>query len=346
MNYPIIDSARNTPIPHDQLDLPPFQREEETHPEDYDADKGLLDAVNVALIMGQPLLITGDPGSGKTRLAFRIAWILGLEPVLTYATKSTSTAKDLFYSYDYLARFHAANANQNISPERFITYHALGEALIRANPKSLVENVLPPGFEHDKPKRSVVLIDEIDKAPRDFPNDILNEIENLSFRIPELGRNPESGSICEVTTNKKHAPLIFITSNSEKLLPRPFLRRCVYYHIDFPDDKRMIRIVTNRVKRIPSYMGKTNNVDQTFISQAVTLFFNIREKLPKETQPSTAELIMWVAAMREISNKSNPIEQDPDAVKAAMAGLIKSKTDQQTALDIYGNGSWKNKTNA
>jgi len=125
-----------------------------------------------------------------------------LEPVLLFATKSTSTSNDLFYSYDYLARFHAAQGGNDVSPERFVTYHALGEALIRANPKDKVAQFLPPGFSHETPRRSVVLIDEIDKAPRDFPNDILNEIENLYFRISELGTNTE------IRTDQSLAPLI------------------------------------------------------------------------------------------------------------------------------------------
>jgi len=258
-----------------------------------------------------------------------------LEPVLLFATKSTSTSNDLFYSYDYLARFHAAQGGNDVSPERFITYHALGEALIRANPKDKVAQFLPPGFTHETPRRSVVLIDEIDKAPRDFPNDILNEIENLYFRISELGTNTE------IRTDQSLAPLIFITSNSEKILPRPFLRRCAYYHIEFPDIERMKHIVTQRLKRIPSFMGRKTSPDNRFITNAVDLFYDIRGRLTVESRPSTSELILWVNAMRELSNHPDPITQDPNAVIAAMNVLIKSDSAKEDALKLYGNGQWK-----
>jgi len=337
MTYPFIQKDRKNPISRDQLTLPPFQRDFESHPQDYDADSGLVDAVNVALLMGQPLLLTGEPGCGKTRLAFRVAWELGLEPVLTYATKSTSTASDLFYTYDYLARFHAAQSGNDVSPEQFITYHALGKALILANPKDRVEKFLPQGFKHNAPRRSVVLIDEIDKAPRDFPNDILNEIENLHFRIPELGQN------AEVRTDQTFAPLIFITSNSEKMLPRPFLRRCAYHHIEFPGIERMKSIVTQRLRRIPSYMGRQQSADDTFITNAVNLFYDIRDRMSEENRPSTAELILWVTAIRELSEHSDPITQDPQAVTAAMNVLIKTNAEKDAALKLYGNGQWKPK---
>jgi MoxR-like ATPase len=338
MEFPFIQKTREIPIPEDQLELPAFQRDEEIHPQDYIMYDGLMQAVNVALLMGQPLLLTGEPGSGKTCLAERVAWELGLLPVLTFATKSTSQAKDLFYTYDYLARFHAANSQGDVSPKGFITFHALGEAIIRGNPKEKVEKFLPPGFVHQSRKRSVVLIDEIDKAPRDFPNDILNEIERLKFCIPEIDPNDP---IC---TDAAHAPLIFITSNSEKLLPRPFLRRCVYYHIEFPGEKRLQEIVHRRLLRMPSRMNRASSPDDTFIANAVDLFTGIRKQMSEETRPATAELILWVAAMRDLSDKKDPITQDPNAVKAAMHALIKSKSEKVMALKIYGNGQWKPKT--
>jgi len=334
MNYPYVQKTREKPISEDQLILPAFQRNEEIHPQDYIMDDGLMEAVNVALLMGQPLLLTGAPGSGKTFLAERIAWELGLLPVLTFTTKTTSQAKDLFYTYDYMARFHAANIQDDVSSERFITYHALGEAFIRANPREKVAQFLPPGYVHEFSKRSVVLIDEIDKAPRDFPNDILNEIENLSFCIPEIDPN------IVISTDAAYAPLIFITSNSEKLLPRPFLRRCAYYHIDFPDDKILQDIVRRRLQRIPSRMNRVSPPDDTFISNAVALFIDIRKRIIEENRPATAELILWVAAMRELSDKKDPITQDPKAVNAAMHVLIKSKQEKDIALKTYGNGKW------
>jgi MoxR-like ATPase len=335
MTYPFIKKDRIKPIPAKQLNLPPFQREFENHPKDYDTDTGLENAVNVALLMGQPLLLTGPSGCGKTQVAYRVAWELGLEPVLLYATKSTSTSKDLFYSYDYFARFHAAQDGKDVSPERFITYHALGEALIRANPKDQIKQFLPPGFQHESPQRSVVLIDEIDKAPRNFPNDILNEIENLYFRVPELGTDDE------IRSDHSLAPLIFITSNAEKTLPRPFLRRCAYYHISFPDPKRMKRILMQKLQRIPSYMGRKESPDDQFITNAVDLFFDIRSRIPEENKPSTSELIRWVTAMREMSGHSDPITQDPNSVISAMNVLLKSKSEKEAALKLYGNGKWK-----
>jgi len=335
MTYPFIKKDRKKPIPANHLNLPAFQRGFENHPQDYDIDTGLEEAVNVALLMGQPLLLTGEPGCGKTRLAYRVAWELGLEPVLLFATKSISTSNDLFYTYDYLARFHAAQSGNDISPQRFISYHALGEAIIRANPKDQVEKFLPPEFQHDSPRRSVVLIDEIDKAPRDFPNDILNEIETLYFRIPELGQE------AEIRTDQSLAPLIFITSNSEKMLPRPFLRRCAYYHISFPDPKRMKHILRQRLQRIPSYMGRKTSPDDIFMKNAVDLFYDIRARMTEENKPSTSELILWVTAIRALSGHSDPITQDPDSVVAAMNVLIKSKPEKEAALKVYGNGKWK-----
>src|ERR1051325_9939156 len=147
-------------------ELPPSERTVENEgPARYVASRELRDAVNVALVLGQPLLVTGEPGTGKTQLAGSISYELELAPPLVFRTKTTSTAKDLFYRYDALRHFHDANVikkETTLRVEDYITYDALGLAIISALSSS------------QSPRRSVVLVDEVDKAPRDFPNDILN----------------------------------------------------------------------------------------------------------------------------------------------------------------------------
>jgi MoxR-like ATPase len=156
-------------------------------PENYLPDPGLVDAINVALMLRQPLMVTGEPGTGKTVLAWSLAWELGLNPPLVFETKSTSQAKDLFYLYDTLGRFTAKELRADAgSAKDYITYTALGAAILLTNAPDTVADILPAGFNHPGKQRSVVLIDEVEKAPRDFANDILNELERMYFHVPEI----------------------------------------------------------------------------------------------------------------------------------------------------------------
>ncbi|MCP4111352.1 MAG: MoxR family ATPase [Desulfobacteraceae bacterium] len=331
MKFPFFTGKRETPVSDDK-ELPSPRWDEETRPQNYDTEPGLVNAVNVTLLMGQPLLLTGEPGTGKTQLAYRLAWELALGEPLKFETKSNSTSQHLFYYYDTLRRFHAAQLrDENCSEVDFITYNALGKAILLANKPDDVKHLLPPDFKHEGPRRSVVLIDEIDKAPRDFPNDILNEIERMYFRISFLKNE-------NIQADKEFSPIVVITSNSEKNLPDPFLRRCVYYHIKFPDMDRMKNIMRKRLRDIPILSGEKREPDENFLSDAVNLFFELRAHALRK-RPATAELLGWLQALREISDKRNPIIEDRESVLSTVCMLIKSVEDIETANRIIK--SWK-----
>jgi MoxR-like ATPase len=304
------------------VSLPGSRRAQMLNPQNYLADPGLIDACNVALLLGQPLLLTGEPGTGKTEFAASLAWELGLGLPLKYETKSTTTARDIFYIYDALKRFQDAQSNiksDNALP--YISYQALGEAIVRTQEPEKVKAYLPLGFDHPQKKRSVVLIDEIDKAPRDFPNDILNELERMYFRIPELG-----GVL--IQADPMLHPIVIITSNSEKDLPDAFLRRCVYYNIPFPPMDRLKQIVSGR---LGLYAAGSNE----FINDALELFNDLRSPASGlRKNPATAELLDWMLALRGMcGDAENPLA-DPDMALRTLSNLIKTAEDQKKAQGI------------
>lgn len=265
--------------------LPALNLDKVTDPAGYLPDDGLVDAVNVALMLRQPLLLTGGPGTGKTQLAFSVAWELGLDVPLMFETKSTSISRDLLYSFDSLRRFQAAHAmDRDIDPRQFIQFGALGVAILHTLTPKDIADLVPHGFMNEAPKQSVVLIDEIDKAPRDFPNDLLNEIEGLYFRIPELGDR-------EVRANSGLRPIVIITSNSEKSLPDAFLRRCIFYNIPFPDESRLEEIVLTRVVGITAER-------EGILAEVLDFFGRLRQSTAHFLKrPGTAELLNWAAAL-------------------------------------------------
>jgi MoxR-like ATPase len=227
----------------------------------YIASDELRHAVNVAVALKRPLLVRGEPGTGKTLLAENLAAALGL-PLLRWHVKSTTKARDGLYMYDTVARLHDSRfGDGNVKDiARYIKLGPLGEALA-------------------SPSRVVLLIDEIDKADLEFPNDLLLELDAMRFRIDETGR--------EIAAVER--PIVVITSNNEKELPDAFLRRCVFHYIEFPDRELMARIVKVHHPDLPDRV----------LDQTLEVFFNLRSTPRLRKRPSTSELIDWICALRK-----------------------------------------------
>lgn len=308
-----IYTGRGGPAPDKVKDLPPVNPEALRAPENYLAAPDLADAVDVALTLGMPLLLTGEPGSGKSTLADSVAHELGLGRALRFVVKSDTEARDLFYRFDTVGRFHAAQTpGANADPGHYISFAALGKAILHAKPLSFVEELGVPPHAVDHPgerTRSVVLIDEIDKAPRDVPNDILVEIETMQFDIPELigdGRGAVRVGLDDASNENQYRPIVIFTSNREKALPEPFLRRCVFYHLEFPpfaapEDNAEAITVTNIVgARLGSRYERAQGDDtegskNPAIDLAIDFFRYLREESPGlERRPTLAELLDWL----------------------------------------------------
>ena len=314
MPFPFIDGkARKAPT--QPVELPVPERARQLDPAGYLLDPKLVDAVNVALLLSQPLLLTGEPGTGKTQLAHRLAWELGYEPHV-FNTKSNSVARDLFYTFDSMGRFHAAQTNEgSTSNLDYVSYNALGKAILLANPPEAVAHLVPRHFFHPGQRRSVVLIDEIDKAPRDFPNDLLHEVDTMAFRVPELASD-------ELAAPREMRPVLVLTSNSERNLPDAFLRRCVFFNIPFPNEARLAEIVQSRLPALAQG-------GSALLVSAVEFFVEFR-KLGLRKPPSTAELINWVQILVNAgANPDKPLAASPEALLRSLSALAKTDDDTE-----------------
>lgn len=301
----------NGQLPAHRATAAPEETADPYHPRHYLAGDGLREAVNVALALGQPLLLTGDPGTGKTQLAYSLQWELGL-PMEVFYAKTTSVARDLFYRYDSLRHFHTVNTQRRDAAVRdFIQIAALGRAILRASDTDLARAWLTAEKSPAALVRSIVLIDEIDKAPRDLPNDVLNEFERMEFSIDELEQRETHRATADFR------PILILTSNSEKNLPDAFLRRCVYYHI--PPSVDLQRIVERR-------LGQRPGVSPALLRAAVTMFEKEISKLGLKKPPATAEFLAWVEvlAARGIDLAD---EEERAALAASFCVLAKTRED-------------------
>ena len=254
----------------------------------YVASNDLMSTVNIAMALEKPLLIKGEPGTGKTMLAQAVSEALG-KKLIIWNVKSTTKAQDGLYVYDVVQRLYDSQFGtegvDNIG--KYIKLGKLGEA-----------------FSADE--QVILLIDEIDKADLEFPNDLLWELDQMEFYIPET----------KETIKAKQRPIVIITSNAEKELPDAFLRRCVFHYINFPDQEQMEEILRVHFDKL----------DEKLIQQALVAFYWLRDLRGIEKKPSTSELVDWLRAMI-----AGGIDPDDIVDQMPFAGvLLKKDKDLQT----------------
>ena len=230
-----------------------------TGSDDYVVTKELMNAVNVAIALQKPLLIKGEPGTGKTMLAESISKALDMDLII-WGIKSTTKAQEGLYVYDTVQRLYDSQFGEgNVADiKQYIKLGKVGEAFV-------------------SDKQVVLLIDEIDKADLEFPNDLLWELDKMEFYINET----------KETIKTKTRPIVIITSNAEKELPDAFLRRCIFHYIEFPDQNRMEEIVKVHF----------DDINKKLVQQAMEAFYSIREMKDIQKKPSTSELLDWLQAL-------------------------------------------------
>jgi MoxR-like ATPase len=274
--------------------------------EPYLPSQKLVEAVNIAITLGRPLLLQGDPGCGKTRLAYAVAYELGL-PIEECYIKSTSRAQDLLYTYDAVARLYDAQLgsqgpkdDQGNSLSRdirnYIHLGPLGRAIVRST----------------LGRRSVVLIDEIDKADLDFPNDLLLELDRLTFQVAEF----EEMRFSTPEDQPELRPIVIITHNEEKALPTAFLRRCIYFYLEIPQDVSLLQ-------RILAIHGV---IDEKFSGKAIFTLERLN-KAGLSKKIGISELLDWVEYAQSKKTNLDELEKLP-----YLGALVKQQVDQERSI--------------
>lgn len=261
--------------------------------DDYIISDDLKLTANIAISMLKPLLVKGEPGTGKTALAEAVARALDM-PLITWSIKSTTKAQDGLYTYDVVRRLYDSElGNEGVEDiKRYIRMGKIGEA-----------------FTSDE--QCVLLIDEIDKADLEFPNDLLWELDRMEFYIPET----------DETISAKNPPIVIITSNAEKELPDAFLRRCAFHYIEFPDTHMMRQIVRAHYP----------DLEDELIEQVLDAFFYVRDYFDLKKKPGTSELLDWISALRLSGIPTDRLRQD-----LPLAGFLVKKDEDLAAVKQSG----------
>ncbi|KON80076.1 MoxR family ATPase [Azoarcus sp. PA01] len=259
--------------------------------QDYVTTPDLMLAVNAAIKLQRPLLIKGEPGTGKTMLAEQVADALGV-PLLQWHIKSTTKAQQGLYEYDAVSRLRDSQ---------------LGEDRVKDIANYILKGVLWQAFDAETP--TVVLIDEIDKADIEFPNDLLRELDRMEFHVYETRERVRA----------RHRPIVFITSNNEKELPDAFLRRCFFHYIRFPDRDTMQRIVDVHFP----------GLKRDLLREALEVFFGLRDVPGLKKKPSTSELIDWLKLLvaEDIPPEALRAKDQKAAVPPLAGALLKNEQD-------------------
>lgn len=257
---------------------------------DYVASEELMRAVNIAIALEKPLLIKGEPGTGKTMLAQSVAKALDKELII-WNIKSTTKAQDGLYVYDVVQRLYDSQFGTD-GVDDIKKYVKLGKV----------------GDAFSSEKQVILLIDEIDKADLEFPNDLLWELDKMEFYIPETGE----------TVKAKKRPIVIITSNAEKELPDAFLRRCIFHYIEFPNEELMKEIIKVHFP----------DLEDNIIKQTIAAFYYVRSLRDIQKKPSTSEIIDWIQAL---TISGIPVEKITKEIP--FAGVILKKNEDIDALE-------------